>query len=146
MKVNFGVEIVPLSGYENLDKHPQAKLHYNGNLEDYIDHSIDVLNINNMLEFLHPSQVQAALQLWCSKVRKNGLLQLTGVEFYEVCRMGVHREKSIVELNSILFGDAINKRSVLSNFDLQQLLPQFGMKVIRRNLNGFNYFIEAEKQ
>ena len=80
-------------------------------------------------------------------MRHGSTIIITGTDAYEVAKDYVNYKISIDDFNVLLHGNPSIKTATLTLHGLVHFLETvFGLKIIRKSLEDYNYVIEAQRQ
>lgn len=115
-------------------------LHYE-QLDSIQDSSILSINLQNTLDYIDNRPI--CLQKCIQKLRKNGTLELEGLDVLEIAKQVVIGQLTIDDINKLLYN---NKKSIDNLFKLLNYLSELSMTIIDKRLNNCTYYIKAQKQ
>jgi hypothetical protein len=144
----------PLSGYTNIDPHSYNKEGVvNGDitkLDEFVEDSeaTEILAIN-IIDYLPYSIVCSTISAWVKKLRRGGKIIIGGVEIQELCKIFSQKGMSIDEFLISAHGHQSNpwefKASHMTIKDLESVLNQHGLKILKKRINGFKMSVEAQR-
>jgi hypothetical protein len=122
-----------------------------GELDAHVeDAEANEIILNNTLEFIPLPELTGFLTHVVKKLRHGGSLIVTGVDALSVAKDYSQYKMSIEDFNILLHGnqqDANNiKTATLTLHGMCNFLANdFGLKIIRKGLEDYNYVIEAQR-
>jgi hypothetical protein len=135
-----------MNGYENISlgqtDDPLAELEASA----HDAQSTEVI-ANNVLEYLPLTDISKFLDCVVSKLRHGGTLILTGVDAYTVAQDYVAFKLTIEDFNLLLHGhgDFVKKGTLALHGLVNYIKQEFGLKVISKTLEEYNYVIEVQR-
>jgi hypothetical protein len=115
--------------------HTNAK-HIDAMLDDAEATRLDIADAINFVPF---DELQTTLDLWCSKVRLNGILRITGISLAPVCG-----DYFLGKISSQDFANIAP--SSVSLPDLTSYLESKGFKIIKKRLINYKMTVEAIRE
>jgi hypothetical protein len=76
------------------------------------------------------------------KVRKNGVLKLTGIDGHEMCRRVYYGEESIEQLSESFFGKINRLNSIVS---IKTFFGELEWNILFSGIQDGKYFVEVKK-
>lgn len=142
----------PLSGYTNIDPHSYDKDGViNADVTDLNDivgdsEAVEIL-ATNVIDYLPKEIASKAIGHWVSKLRHKGKIVIGGHDIYEIAKIISQHGVSIEEISDVLHGQQNNpwefKASHTTAADLASTLEEYGLKVLKKRVNGFKMVVEA---
>jgi len=138
-----------LNGYTNICLSETSD--WSKDLDDQVDDAeVTELIANNVLEFVPLTKLIDFLAQMIRKLRHDGTIIVAGVDAYTVAKQFANYKLSIEEFNVLLHGlqqtDNDVKLATLTLHGMVNFLKEeFGLTIIRKNLEDYNYFIEAKR-
>lgn len=153
MKVYISIDKPHLNGYVNIDPCiANNKISFDPrNLDELLDNAEAThIIVDDVLDYLSHTQLFNSIQNWVGKLRHGGSIIITGNELKELCRKNFLGEIDTGTFNKILFGTHDKawkfKSSCLTIDEVTNLLLNFGMKIKRREINGYRYIVEGIRE
>ena len=144
----------PLSGYVNIDPHSYNKEGIvNGDvtkLDEFVEDSeaTEILAMD-IIDFIPYSIITATVSHWVKKIRLGGKIVIGGIEIYEISKIFAQQGIGIEEFLIAAYGHQSNpwefKASHMTLQDLESLLTQHGLKILKKRINGFKMSVEAQR-
>lgn len=125
-----------------LEEHPGYTSTMDMGLKDYETNQITELYIDSSLEFVSINQVMEILAHWTTKLRKGGLIIISGTDLIQVSKRILTKEFKIPQVNNLLFN---NRQCCLTLDDVTSLLENLKLKIITKRLNDIQYIVTAER-
>lgn len=153
MKVYISIDKPHLNGYINIDPCiANDKISFDPrNLNDLLDKAeANQIIVDDVLDYISHTSIYNAIANWVEKLRHGGVIIITGNDLKEVCRKSFTGEIDTGTLNQILFGAHDKawkfKSSCLTIDEVTNLLLNFGIKIKRREINGYRYVVEGIRE
>ena len=146
---NGYINIDPISGSDSGDAEGAIKADVR-NLDDIIINSecIEIV-AEDVLDYLVRVEAISTLRHWVTKLRKGGKIIIGGTDAFEVSKQFCQKIIGVDDFNAIIHGEFSQpwdtKLSHMSLEDLQQQLESYGIKIIKRRVNGFKFVVEGER-
>lgn len=129
MKIRFSIEENEI---ENLTVINPYK-----DIENINDNECLYLDASNTLELANFEDYKQILKKWLSKIRRGGIIRLTGVDPYNLAI-------TFINTNSIEYlNNKIAKKSIYSVFDIKKILEENKFSIKNIELNEDCYTIEG---
>lgn len=155
LKCNLTIRGNLLNGYMNLDptsqgqQEPDRILCDPTNLDPLIDHNeaIEFL-ANDTLDYLPLPARQPTLNHYLCKLAHGGLFIITGLDLHEVCRLvGTGKLLDTLQINSIMYGDKVSKKSAVTMDDTASMIMQTGQYNIEKvSFSNLQWVITARRK
>jgi len=156
MKLNLGCGTDIRQGYVNVDRlkidNISSDTYKQGDISslDWLvdNETVDEILAMDCLEYMPPELAKEALQNWCNKLKKDGMIKILVPDCFVVAQSFGRGQISIEEYSRITFGTNIESDTRLSFFDkleLTRLLNSNGFKIITQRYEGIALFVEAIK-
>jgi uncharacterized protein YeeX (DUF496 family) len=104
--------------------------------------------LDNLLEYIEEKDIYIAIEKIVKKMRKKGTLLITGIDSYIVAKDYVSKRLTNKEYNRLVYGESgCFKKNSLSLHELSNFLQdKFGLKIITRNIEDYQYIVEAKRE
>ncbi len=134
-----------LNGYTNICIKEVDNI--NKALDDLVDDAeVTELVAHNILEFITLPDLTGFLEHMIQKIRHGGTLIITGVDAFMVAKDYVSYKISIEDFNVLIHGISDIKSATLNMHGMVNFLHnEFGLSIVRQNLEEYNYVIEAQR-
>ena len=121
-------------GLENLDLHVD-----DGEAEEIIAYDI--------IDYLQARDLERTVEGWVRKLKFNGKITIGGLDIYEVSKGVINGNLNLAQINGLLYEDYRHKqrKSVSTIQNVVSLLQKFGLKILHKRLNGYDYVVVAER-
>lgn len=146
--INIGVGIEDIEGYNNIHLEESSNSIYDQmkSIEIHSD-SVDKLNFNNTLEYLHYSDVLENLSNWRKILKDKGEISMKVLNFNSIQK---HNNLDDNKLNYLLFGDIKDelKKSVYTSESIKRILESSGFESIaidKENIDRYGDSLEYLK-
>lgn len=105
---------------------------------------------DDILDYIHGSQLVNTLKNWVSKLRHGGRLIVGGTDLIETAKNIVTGDLSLVDANRTLYGDSSmmfrNKVAQYTIKEVKDMLKECGLTIIKKRTQGIKFIVEAERQ
>ena len=146
---NGYLNIDPISGSDSGDAGGAIKADIRNLDEIIMDSECVEIIAEDVLDYLVRNDAIVTLQHWVTKLRKGGKIIVGGTDSFEVSKQFCQKIIGVDEFNTIMHGGFSQpwdtKLSHTSLEDLQQQLESYGIKIIKKRVNGFRLVIEGER-
>jgi len=103
----------------------------------------------NVLDYLEAGEADQALQHWVKKLRHGGKIIIGGTDAHQISKMFYYKEIDIEKFNLLTHGQFSAPWDVFMSHttieDLLQKLESYGIKILKKRIDGFNLVIEGER-
>lgn len=154
MKVHLSINGRPQNGYKNIDPMPQmadglvAEYGDLNNLDKLVDDSeVEELWVDNVVDFIADYDIESYVGHWLSKLRKGGIIHIDSVDLYTVSLALASSSITGAYARHLLYGQR-GQPPRMSSYDMAELelvLVQRGMKILRKASNDFVFTITAQR-
>lgn len=150
MNVQVGFNVVPLSGHLVLDgiggenRVQCSPLNIDAHVRDG---ECTRLVADNVLDYIHISQLESAINGWVRKLRHGGTIVLGGTDITEVSKKIIRREYNIPDINILLNGQGYGNY-VYGCYDLEfinKILLSLGLKIMTKRIDNCKFVIEGKR-
>lgn len=150
MKINICMDGNPINGYTNVDP-----LGRDGTLGgDYRlldnwceDAEAREIRGDDVLNYLHASEVYNVLKHYVSKLRRGGRVVLGGTDFFELAKQYTLGQVTLNDVNKLVHGELtmawLQKRGCYEPNEVAVLLKQLGLRLLKKRVNGKKFVLEA---
>jgi len=118
------------------------------NIDFYSEqYECDEIYSEDILNYINVDKIENFIAHLVSKLKRGGLLRLGGNDYIEICKMAIRQDFNVVEFNKIIFG-SYSERPMESAITLNivvNVITKLNMKVLTKKINGYEFFIEAER-
>ena len=153
MKLYISIDKTSLNGYVNIDPFvAKDKINFDPrNLDELLDKAeAEEIIADDVIDYFSHVQLYNIIQNWAEKLRHGGKLIITGNDLKELCRKNFLGEIDTGTFNLILFGQHDKawkfKGSCITIDEVTNLLLNFGLKIQRREINGYRYVVEGMRE
>ena len=121
------------------------------NLDKLVDMAeVEQLVALDVIDYLPVVDIEKTLKNWVSKLAHEGKIVLGGVDLYEVSKAMVQYRMDVSEANLLLHGEQTKpyliKRISFTSLGLSDFLSEvYGLKILKRRINKFNFIVEAQR-
>jgi hypothetical protein len=120
------------------------------NLDKFLDNGeAETIVAADIIDYLDSNKVGAVIQHWVSKLAHGGTITIGGVDLLEVSRAIFHAKLSITQANELIHGSPaapyLLKRTTYSMLGVVHDLESFGLRVIKKRVDGYLYLVEAQR-
>ena len=150
MKVYISIDKQHLNGYINIDPYMgKDKIAFDPrNLDELLDDAeATEIIVDDFTDYCSHTQLYPIMQNWVKKLRYGGKIIITGNDLKELCRKNFLGELDTGTFNTILFGEHNKawkfKGSCITIDEVTNLMLSFGLKIQRREINGYRYIVEG---
>lgn len=95
------------------------------------------------LDYIEIENRNNVLYNWISKIRKNGILTITGRDLVGVCKAYLCAEIDDHTLNSLVYN---NKQSIGCSTAISQIMKSRGFKIIQNKIDNLEWCISGQRQ
>lgn len=114
------------------------------NIDNYTDHSIDHIIINDLLDYYNAHISNQILDLIVRKLKFGGNLEIQGIDLYELS-LAISKRQIDTEIAQVLLYRN-NRKFIYTMHDIEIILKQLGLDIYnKRYINVFEYYILAKK-
>lgn len=154
MKLNLNCGEDVRSGYLNIDlsvRDLSPDLYVSGDVIelDWVcdDNTADEIIAINVLETVSFNLIENMLKNWAKKLSPNGVLKLSIIDLYIVCKLFVEVKITLEDLIGHLWGqNGQVKMSAINRGKLCELIEQkIGLKITLQRYDGIAFYLEAMK-
>lgn len=152
MKINLGINIVPIEGFTNLDPCGGAnKTPVDPSNLDFVCEpaACTFFLADDILDYIHGSKLIETIKNWTSKLRHGATIVVGGTDVGMLSKLIYSGKISVVDANKILFGQGDNpwaiKQGCYSCYDISSILEEEGLNVTKKRLSGMRYIVEANR-
>lgn len=118
---------------------------YDG-LADYDSGEVDYIEALDVIDFIPRLDLEKTIKLWVSKVCIGGRIAIGGTDLHAVCRAFHRYDITLWDTNQLLHGDeGLPRITQFSLIGLAELLESFGLKILKKRLDGFMMLVEAQR-
>ncbi len=111
------------------------------------EYESDEIYSDDILNYINADKLENYIQHLASKLKRGGKLRLGGQDYIEISKMAIRQDFNVMEFNRLLFGSS-SERPIESAITLQfivDIITKLGMRVLMKRINGYEFFIEAER-
>lgn len=160
MKLRMSVGKQPFSGYINVDPVPKVEQDKQNqfdirpldfrNLENIVSNAecYEVL-VDECIDYVRQDKLNQFVDYCISKLRKGGVIHISGTDIYEVSRMFFNGEIGEQVFNSLLYGMGEHPWSFKSGCHslptIRQLLESRGLKITNLSYDGVIFNVSARR-
>lgn len=121
------------------------------NLDNMVDNGeLQELIAYDVIDYVDKSRVIPTIQHWLGKIAHGGKVVIGGVDMYEVSRGLTRYELDVIQANELLHGAGdkpyMLKRTNFTILGICDVLTSCNFKIIKRNLDGYKFVVEAVRQ
>jgi len=151
MKINLILDGHALSGYKNIDPYgygDETKVVGDvENLDDMVEdaEATEILALD-IIDFLPPESIEAAIGHWVSKLRHGGKIAIGGKDLWQISKALYQKILDLEEANEVIHGTQEKPR--ISNFTIDKLintLESRGLQILKKRINKFDMVVEAQR-
>lgn len=159
MQLKLSVGKIPMSGRLNIDPCPQIEadkisqfkispLDFRVSLDSTVKNaSCTNIICDDVINYVIHEQLANFLQIVTSKLRKNGVITITGTDCFEVCRAFMNGEIDIATYNTLVFGSGNHpwaySSGISSIVQIEGILKELGITIISLSLEKHKYVISG---
>ena len=104
---------------------------------------------DDIIDFLPYSIIMQTISNWVKKLRHGGKIVIGGIELYEISKIFSQQEIGSEELLIALHGHQSHawefKASHITIAELEEILKQHNLQILKKRINGFKMSIEARR-
>lgn len=119
----------------------------NAELDKHVDDAeATEIVLNNVLEFVPLTELADFLEQIVGKLRHDGTLIITGTDAYSVSKDYVAYKMNIEDFNILIHGAPRTKTATLTLHGMVNFLQKdFGLTIVRKSLEKYDYVVEAKR-
>jgi len=118
------------------------------NIDFYSEpYECDEIYSTDMLNYINADKLENYIEHLVSKLKRGGLLRLGGNDYIEISKMAIKQDFNVLEFNRIVFGDSLVRPigSAITLTFITAILARLNVRVLMKRINGYEFFIEAER-
>lgn len=143
------------SGYLNIDPYALPgdpdKIHGSlVDLDEYVEdgEAVDFLALD-IIDYIPSNSVNDVITGWLKKIRHGGTITIGGIDLREVAHAILHHQINLTEANILLYGAQRApwdyRKATLTIQHVIQALKEQGMKLERKQIVQYHYFVTAKR-
>jgi len=137
------------SGHVNLDLVKGDDI-FNLGSHGIDDSECTEISVEDCLEYVPHNQAVEAIKRWVSKLRHGGKIGISLTDCNEVFKAGFNKSCSQEDLRILLYGSSENQWGhKVNQFTIEEIiaiLTSLNLRVMKRRINAFKMYVEAERE
>lgn len=115
---------------------------------DFIeDSSCDEIITDDICHIITYDKFEYYVKKLITKLHKGGKLKVSGRDIIELAKCVMRQDFNIIEANRLVYGEPDNLiLCQLTLNDVTSLLQSLGLKIKKKRLTGYNFFVEATRE
>ncbi len=110
------------------------------------DGTVEEILVLNTLNYIAPERFKIAFDSWFSKLSTNGVIKISIVDLFVICKSFVNDQITIGEMINHLWGIPENRKfSSIDSSLLCKMLEDANFRIETKRYDGISFYIEARK-